>query len=75
MTLRRFACIATARRRRAFAASLGSPAVRSRRSIASLRRASGTWQHSTDGAAHEGADQLGPMRRAPDPLPAIISRR
>jgi len=73
----RFACIATSRRRRALAASLSSPAVRTRRATASLRRMTGSWQELLDSsAAHDVDDRRGRARASVnDPAPAIISRR
>jgi len=73
----RFPSIATSRRRRLLASSLSSPAVRSRRASASLRRATGAWQgighgltagHRDDRPGDEGSP-------AYNPLPTIISRR
>ena len=73
----RFPSIATSRRRRVLAASLSSPAVRTRRASASLRRATGAWQAIGDGLFEGGRDDLHAADRAPayTPLPAIISRR
>jgi hypothetical protein len=75
--LRRFACIATSRRRRALSAALSSHAVRTRRASASLRRSTGAWRDLGEpGATLDPADRT-ETPRAPErhPLPAIISRR
>jgi len=73
----RFPSIATSRRRRVLAASLSSPAVRTRRASASLRRATGAWQAIGEGLVEGRHDGSHPADGAPayNPLPAIISRR
>jgi hypothetical protein len=73
----RFPSIATSRRRRVLAASLSSPAVRTRRASASLRRATGAWHSLGDGASTARRDErpLADGSPAYNPLPTIVSRR
>jgi hypothetical protein len=73
----RFPSIATSRRRRVLAASLSSPAVRTRRASASLRRATGAWQQiGVDLDAGTLDDRPGADgASAYTPLPTIVSRR
>jgi hypothetical protein len=73
----RFPCIATARRRRAIAASMNSPSARVRRGSAALRRASGLWQLS---AAERDASVLvtafgNSAHTAATSFPSGVSRR
>jgi hypothetical protein len=70
----RFACIATSRRRRALTTSLSSPAVRRRRAIASLRRATGAWQELGGASGQQGQADV-PQAPEHAPSPAIVSRR
>lgn len=73
----RFPSIATSRRRRVLAASLSSPAVRTRRASASLRRATGAWQGFGDASAMGQRDDRPGADGSPayHPLPTIVSRR
>ena len=74
----RFVCIATSRRRRALSASLGSSSARRRRANAAMRRANGVWPDGRRGTALLAGDADGvesARTAAPDPLPAILSRR
>jgi hypothetical protein len=73
----RFPSIATSRRRRVLAASLSSPAARTRRASASLRRATGAWQGLGDGASAGQRVGLPGAGGSPsyNPLPTIVSRR
>jgi hypothetical protein len=73
----RFPSIATSRRRRVLAASLSSPAVRTRRASASLRRATGAWLGLGSGTSTGQRDERQRVDGAPayHPLPTIVSRR
>jgi hypothetical protein len=73
----RFACFATARRRRLLSGSLGSSPARRRRAMAALRRASAVWADSQRGIAPpDDADGRVDVRDAAStPLPTIHSRR
>jgi hypothetical protein len=73
----RFPSIATSRRRRVLAASLSSPAVRTRRASASLRRATGAWHWLGAGVSAVRRDEhpRADGSTVYNPLPTIVSRR